>query len=252
MIRVHKTQCSTCIFRPPARPTTPCIEWTSATINGYGVRRINGRVVRVHRLAWEEKNGPIPSDKIVMHTCDNPPCYRHDHLVLGTHKMNSDDKWAKGRGNAPRGEQAGRALLTEAQVFNVLQRLQAGESQRSIAKHYGVSAGAIQGIADGRNWKHLIALPLGNLMNMAPGRVEQMVREAVRNESCIPCHQTLPAYTGDSTGVQKGETYNVIEPEGRQAVCAGFYQRHRWDTLLGLAEKMGFIEMVESRKEHAS
>ena len=36
--------------------------------------------------------------KVVMHACDNPPCYRYDHLRIGTQQDNVDDKYAKGRG----------------------------------------------------------------------------------------------------------------------------------------------------------
>lgn len=227
-VHVHAERCKTCIFRPPPRPTTPCVEWTGATSGGYGVRRIAGRNVRVHRLAWEQANGPVPADRIVMHLCDNPPCYRLDHLVLGTHKDNSDDKWAKGRGNAPRGEAAGRARLTEAQVFEVLQRLQQGQSQRSIAKHFGVSAGAIQHIAQGRNWRHLIEPQLGTLMHLEPGRVEGMVAEAVANGSVIPCHDTI--YSDDP----------------QPAICRGYWDRHRGDVAaLRLAVALGVVVEVE-------
>src|ERR1017187_5870798 len=31
----------------------------------------------------------------------------------------------------------------------------------------------------------------GNLMNLSEGRVESMVQEATKRDSCIPCHETL-------------------------------------------------------------
>lgn len=66
-----------------------CVEWQGArTSAGYGERSIAGRVRLVHRLAWEEVFGPIPAGLEVMHICDNPPCYRLDHLALGTHAAN--------------------------------------------------------------------------------------------------------------------------------------------------------------------
>jgi hypothetical protein len=179
-------------------------------------------LVRVHRLTWQEAHGQIPADKIVMHTCDNPPCYRLDHLVLGTHKTNSDDKFAKGRANTLRGEATGRARLTEGQVFEVLQRLQEGQSQRSIARHFDVSPGAIQGIADGRNWKHLIQPPLGNLMHLEDGRVEGMVRDS-GDDGCIPCHQVLGS-----------------EP----SVCRGFFDKHK-NAILQIAERLDVVEFTE-------
>src|SRR5476651_2454024 len=50
----------------------------------------------------------------------------------------------------------------------------------------------------------------GNLMNLEEDRVEQMVAQATRAESCIPCHQTL---------------------SGKQAVCRGFFERHAPSTV---------------------
>lgn len=67
----------------------------------------------------------------------------------------------------------------------------------------------------------------GNLMNLEPGRVRQMVRDAKRDESAIICHQTLQT-----------------RPR-RNAVCRGFFDRH--DTApLQIAERLGLIEQVDT------
>lgn len=79
--------------------STGCIEWTgSRTGDGYGQIFANGRTVKTHRLAWELVNGPIPDGLIVCHTCDNPPCCNVNHLFLGTHRDNAQDKERKRRG----------------------------------------------------------------------------------------------------------------------------------------------------------
>ncbi|MBG0818276.1 hypothetical protein [Planomonospora sp. ID82291] len=51
----------------------------------------------------------------------------------------------------------------------------------------------------------------GNLMHLAPGRRDEMVTEALANNSWIICHATLP--------------YGA-HPEAAQAVCRGFYDVH--------------------------
>jgi hypothetical protein len=74
---------------------TPCREWLGyRTEKGYGIYKRR----RIHRWVWQQVNGPIPAGMIVMHRCDNPPCYRLDHLRLGTIAENQRDMKAKGRG----------------------------------------------------------------------------------------------------------------------------------------------------------
>jgi HNH endonuclease len=82
---------------------TACREWQGPRhADGYGLRR--GKAAErwgtkyVHRQVWIMVNGPIPAGMNVLHTCDNPPCFRYDHLFLGTHADNVADKVAKGRG----------------------------------------------------------------------------------------------------------------------------------------------------------
>ena len=87
----------------PAPTSTPthvdCIEWEGARTcaGGYGRRWVDGKMKRVHRLAWAEAYGPIPEGLHVLHRCDNPPCHNVDHLFLGTNGDNVRDCVAKGR-----------------------------------------------------------------------------------------------------------------------------------------------------------
>lgn len=66
----------------------------------------------------------------------------------------------------------------------------------------------------------------GNLMHLDEGRVEDMVAQATAAESCIPCHQTL---------------------DGQQAVCRGFYNKHKTQPLQ-IAERLGFVLEVDPPK----
>jgi len=82
---------------PPGIPT-PCLVWTGArTKFGYGNIRYQGRVVLIHRLVWELRNGPIPPGMHVLHRCDNPPCWAEGHHWLGTNAENTADRQRKGR-----------------------------------------------------------------------------------------------------------------------------------------------------------
>ncbi|MGA7723315.1 MAG: HNH endonuclease signature motif containing protein [Ignavibacteriaceae bacterium] len=46
----------------------------------------------VHRYIWTLYNGEIPAGMEVRHRCNNPACFRIEHLELGTHKQNMEDK----------------------------------------------------------------------------------------------------------------------------------------------------------------
>lgn len=47
-----------------------CIEWTGCRDSfGYGMRKVNGKVRRLHLIAFEEANGPIPEGMVVRPRC---------------------------------------------------------------------------------------------------------------------------------------------------------------------------------------
>lgn len=63
----------------------------------------------------------------------------------------------------------------------------------------------------------------GNLMTLQPGRLRGMVDESLQQDTFIPCHKTL---------------------DGERAVCRGFWDRHRNDTLgCRLGAVIGVIEI---------
>jgi hypothetical protein len=77
-------------FWPKVDKTGDCWVWTART-SSYGYGLIAARApglpaIRAHRAAWEFASGETaPSDAIVAHTCDNPPCVRNDEQ--GTYEV---------------------------------------------------------------------------------------------------------------------------------------------------------------------
>lgn len=125
-----------------------CWEWTAATTGGYGVleRTHKGEgYVRAHRYSWELHNGPIPSDKLVCHRCDNPKCVRPSHLYLGTHRDNVRDATIRFR--------VGR--VKEKQVRDIRRLWNLGYSKRVLSDMFGISIGAAYCIAKGKSFGHV-------------------------------------------------------------------------------------------------
>lgn len=167
-------------------PNTGCWLWCG-TVNsdGYGQLRMAGRTTGAHRLSYEAFVGPVGPGLCVCHKCDVPCCANPDHLFLGTHADNAQDRSRKGRTarmtaenhwslkypfsvargdrngsrtrpeRRPRGDRHGLAKLTADSVAAIRTRVAAGESYRSLAKVYGVSHAVLRQAALGITWSHI-------------------------------------------------------------------------------------------------
>lgn len=59
--------------------------------SGYGHVAIGSKMVKVHRLAWERENGPIPAGLVIDHICRNRACCNVEHLRLVTRQTNATE-----------------------------------------------------------------------------------------------------------------------------------------------------------------
>lgn len=131
--------------RVERRSPDECWPWTMCTDGRYGRVEWDKHHLKAHRAAWELTHGEIPSDLFVLHKCDNPICCNPDHLFLGTHQDNMDDRARKGRQN----HGTKNALSTE-QVLFVRQHPE--RSIKSLALELGVSRHVIYGVRSGRRY----------------------------------------------------------------------------------------------------
>ncbi len=101
--------------------------------------------------------GPIPSDKIICHSCDNPKCVRPDHLFIGTKADNTADMMSKRRHRtvAHMGEDHPHAKLTEHDVIDIRSLNAFGATSDALADAFSVSTSAINRVISGMTWGHV-------------------------------------------------------------------------------------------------
>jgi hypothetical protein len=153
-----------------------CWIWTGALgIGGYGLfggthwrkTGVREKTRTAHRVSYELFKGPIPEDKIVLHSCDVRCCVNPAHLRVGTYQENMDDAVLRGRmaaGNRngkhthPEKRQLGEAhykcKITEEVAFFIRY---CGLSLPTVAKRYGISITQAHRIRTGNSWAQLPA-----------------------------------------------------------------------------------------------
>lgn len=123
--------------------------------DGYGYIKKDKKTHKAHRISYEIHNGPVPEDKWVLHTCDNPSCVNPEHLWLGTAQENNDDMVAKGRQNhvgwAANGEKNPNSKLTQEDVDWIRANYKWGKGPE-FAEKFGVGAFMINRIVRGEAW----------------------------------------------------------------------------------------------------
>lgn len=145
-------------------PNSGCWLWIGAEyVRGYGCFQQE----LAHRCAYEIYVGPIPDGLHVLHHCDTKACVNPNHLYAGTHQQNMWDARDRNRITPLRGdlhprrlrpelnlkgEDHGRAILTEAEVLTIRR---SREPIKSLASRYGVSSPTIEAIRYRRTWRHL-------------------------------------------------------------------------------------------------
>lgn len=129
-----------------------CWTWSGKrNKKGYGGLWINKNPELVHRISWIIFRGPIPKGMCVLHSCDNPPCVRPNHLFLGTKTNNSEDMVSKGRQAS--GERNGRAKLSKEKASLIKNLYLTSEfTQRQLAERFEVCKATIGQVVRGERW----------------------------------------------------------------------------------------------------
>ena len=132
-----------------------CWLWTACTDGGgYGLLKLAGTRtnVKAHRYSYEQYNGNIPTGLMIRHTCDTPACVNPEHLELGTHDDNMNDRRLRGR--TAIGVNHSQAKLTVDDVNVIRSRLHNGDTQRVIATDYNIAQSLVSAINTGKLWRY--------------------------------------------------------------------------------------------------
>lgn len=131
---------------------------------GYGKKKVKYQrdgpweSEKVHRWVLNQiREVRLRPDQVVLHKCDQPLCYRIDHLKIGTIADNNADMLAKGRASAPpvnilKGEKHGMSKLTKAAVEVLWEMHELGASQVEIGRALGVSRTTVRRVLRGLSW----------------------------------------------------------------------------------------------------
>lgn len=140
-----------------------CWNWHGrSNQHGYGTTRTGGTYNRkqllAHRLSYTFYVGEIPEGFLICHTCDNRKCVNPNHLFLGTHQDNCDDKINKGRHlpSIRRGSSHGMAILNESSVLQIRELYRTKQkSRKELAEMFNVGKHVIHYVVTYKTWTHL-------------------------------------------------------------------------------------------------
>lgn len=143
-----------------------CWEWQGTILaSGYGQFKLFRKKYRAHRLAYILNFECDLGSLLVLHHCDNRKCCNPNHLFLGTHKDNSEDRERKGRGvvgrhfpykRVYRGDESKLTIYSSNTILEIRHRYQTEDiSQSELARQFGMTSQNVGKIVRRDTWKHI-------------------------------------------------------------------------------------------------
>ena len=131
---------------PGHGPKGDCWIWVgSRDEGGYGKFYLNGSAVLAHRFAFISKHGE--TEKLILHTCDNPPCVNGLHAYSGSTADNGRDMTERKRCPDRHGERNPCSKVSDSQREEIRKLYATGAySYRALGKSFGLHNSTIRDI----------------------------------------------------------------------------------------------------------
>lgn len=138
-----------------------CWLWLGQTdsVKAYGKVSYDNRKYIAHSLIYSLRNNLDPrsnkrGSENRLHTCDTPLCCNWNHIYIGTHQHNADDKVSRDR--QTKGETQPHAKLTASQVYQLRRLYHSGGWRKvELAALFHLSQSTVGKILAFEDWKHL-------------------------------------------------------------------------------------------------
>ncbi len=136
------------LHRPIKIDKDGCWLWSgSKDTEGYGLIRVDGILMKAHRVSYVVFKNEIPKGLNILHSCSKKACVNPDHLRAGTQKENIQEEFLNNRHPSQK--------LSPNDVRDIRERIEDGEVLTYIAKYYGVGVSCISSIKHRRLWGFL-------------------------------------------------------------------------------------------------
>ncbi|MBD1914301.1 MULTISPECIES: hypothetical protein [Cyanophyceae] len=130
------------------QPIGGCWNYHRKDADGYSLFNVLGKDFRLHRLSYTYFNQPLSGGQWVLHRCNNPSCWKPNHLYAGNASDNAIDRVAAG---------TTRGKLPDKTVFLIKRLIKTGLSNGAIAKQAGVTPGCVSHIRLGKRRRDIAA-----------------------------------------------------------------------------------------------
>jgi transposase len=181
---------------------TPCWTWQlKITKFGYGAIKFNRKMLHAHRFYYEQYRGPIQKTidgcrAEVDHLCRNRDCVNPEHMEIVAQPENVR------RGLV--------AHVDRTKLESMQRRYINGESQRQIARDFGVQQSCISRILKAQRWRGLVsAVETRSPIKISPAQVVEIRQRQKTGETQRSIAKAFGLGQSQISRIIRGESWAI-------------------------------------------